>query len=238
MMTKKHVAQQESGYGAERRKGCMPTLFRSYWLRIQGHLSPEKACTITTCALVLHNFLRKSLSKNDYTPPGFLDSVNSQGELVRGSWRSEKGNSLGVFSSSIVSQVEGKAPKNAEVIREIFTEYFVKWGKCWMAVGQGINWQRNEFLDYFYLVLFLNCISSAFKQKHKIRNTKYNALKLLQHRGICSRLWLLLWNPIFIGWGRLNWNIMYWVNELRMNKMLIKMHPSARCLKFLESQLK
>ena len=35
MMTKKHVAQQESGYGEERRKGCMPTLFRSYWLRIQ-----------------------------------------------------------------------------------------------------------------------------------------------------------------------------------------------------------
>ena len=34
---KKHVAQQESGYGKERRKGCMPTLFRSYWLKIQGH---------------------------------------------------------------------------------------------------------------------------------------------------------------------------------------------------------
>ena len=37
MMTKKHVAQQGSGYDEERRKGCMPTLFRSYWLRIQGH---------------------------------------------------------------------------------------------------------------------------------------------------------------------------------------------------------
>ena len=44
-----------------------------------------------------------------------------------------------------------------------------------MAVGQGINWQRNEFLDYFYLVLFLNCISSTFKQKHKTRNTKHIA---------------------------------------------------------------
>ena len=49
------------------------------------NLSPEKACTITTCALVLHNFLQKSLSKNDYTPPGFVDSVNSLGELVQGS---------------------------------------------------------------------------------------------------------------------------------------------------------
>ena len=29
------------------------------------NLSPEKALTITTCASVLHNFLRKLLSKND-----------------------------------------------------------------------------------------------------------------------------------------------------------------------------
>ena len=35
---KKHVAQQERGYGEMRRKGCLPTLFRSYWLRIQGRI--------------------------------------------------------------------------------------------------------------------------------------------------------------------------------------------------------
>ena len=91
-----------------------------------------------------------------------------------------------------------------------------------MAVGQDMNWHKNEFLNYFYLVLFLNCIFSTFKQKHKIRNTKYNALKFLQHRGICSRLWLMLWNPIFIAWGRLKWNIVHWVNGLPMRKMLIK----------------
>ena len=34
MMTQKHVTQQESGYGEERRKRCIPTMFRSYWLRI------------------------------------------------------------------------------------------------------------------------------------------------------------------------------------------------------------
>ena len=80
------------------------------------------------CLQVLHNFLQKSLSKNDYTPPGFVGSVNSQGELVQGSCRSEKGNSLGGFSSSIVSQVGRKAQKNAKVIREIFTEYFMNEG--------------------------------------------------------------------------------------------------------------
>ena len=88
----------------------------------------RKARTITTRALVLHNFLQKSLSKNNYTPPDFVESVNSQGELVQGNWRSEKGNSLGVFSSSIASQVRRKAPKNAKVIREIFTEYFMNEG--------------------------------------------------------------------------------------------------------------
>ena len=93
------------------------------------NLSPEKARTI-------HNFLRKSLSKNDDTSPDFVYSVTSQGELVQGSWRSEKGNSLGIFSSSIVSKVARKASKNAKVIQEIFTEYFMnkgivewQWGK-------------------------------------------------------------------------------------------------------------
>ena len=88
----------------------------------------RKARTITTCALVLNNFLQKSLSKNDYTAPGFVESVNSQGKQVQGNWRSEKGNSLGVFPSSIVSQVRRKAPKNAKVIWKIFTEYFMNEG--------------------------------------------------------------------------------------------------------------
>ena len=100
------------------------------------NLSPEKARTITTCSLVLHNFLQKSLSKNDYTPAGFVDSVNSQGELVQGSWRSKKGNSLGVFSSSIVSQVGRKAPKNSKVIRDIFAEYFTNEGS--------VEWQWDK----------------------------------------------------------------------------------------------
>ena len=50
----------------------------------------------------------------------------------------------------------------------------------------------------------------------------------MQYRGLSSRLWLSLRNMIFIAWGRLNWNIVHWVNGLGMNKMLIKMHPSAR----------
>ena len=101
------------------------------------NLSPEKSPTITTSALVLHNFLRKSNRKNDYTLPGFVDCVNSQGEIAQGSWRQEKGNSLGIFSSSLASQGGRKPPKTAKLIRETFTEYFMNEGSVeW-------QWEKN-----------------------------------------------------------------------------------------------
>ena len=100
------------------------------------NLSPEKATTVTTCALVLHNFLRKSISKSIYTPPGLVDSFNADGQLVQGSWRSEQGILLGVFSSSIRSQVGRKAPRSAKIVREIFTEYFMNEGS--------VEWQWEK----------------------------------------------------------------------------------------------
>ena len=74
--------------------------------------------------------------RNDYTPPGFVDFVNSQGEVVQGSWRSKKESSLGVFSSSIASQSGRKPPKAAKVIRETFTEYFMNEGS--------VEWQWDK----------------------------------------------------------------------------------------------
>ena len=131
------------------------------------NLSPEKARTITKCALVLYNILRKSLNKNDYIPPGFVDSVNLQGELVQGSWRSKKGNSLGVFSSSIVSQVGRKGPKDAKIIREIFTEYFMNEGSVRrIAAGQDMNRQRNFwtiFIYYYFWIVFLELLNKNIK---------------------------------------------------------------------------
>ena len=91
------------------------------------NLSPQKARSITLCALVLHNFIPRSRSKNVYTPPGYVDSFDSEGQLVQGHWRLEMKNSLGVFSW-IVSQVGRKAPKNDKVIRENYTEYFMNEG--------------------------------------------------------------------------------------------------------------
>ena len=91
------------------------------------NLSPQKARSITFCALVLHNFLRSSSSKNVYTPPGYVGSFDSEGQLVQVHWRLETKNSLGVFSG-IASQVGRKAPINAKVIRENYTEYFMNEG--------------------------------------------------------------------------------------------------------------
>ena len=90
-------------------------------------MSPQKARSITLCTLVLHNFLRSSSSKNVYTPPGYVGSFDSEGQLKQGHWRLETKNSLGVFSG-IASQVGRKAPINVKVIQENYTEYFMNEG--------------------------------------------------------------------------------------------------------------
>ena len=91
------------------------------------NLSSQKSRSITLCALVLHNFLRSSISANVYTPPGYVDSFDSEGQLAQDHWRLETKNSLGVFSG-IASPVGRKAPKNAKVIRENYSEYFMNEG--------------------------------------------------------------------------------------------------------------
>ena len=53
------------------------------------NLGPEEASVITTCALALHNFLRKTNSRSVYSPPGLADYESVDGKLVKGSWRSE-----------------------------------------------------------------------------------------------------------------------------------------------------
>ena len=91
------------------------------------NLSPEKSSTITTCALVLHNFLRRN-SRNTYTPPGLTDYIDENGKLVQGSWRSDQANPPGVFSTAIPAQMGRKAFRSAKAIRETFTEDFINEG--------------------------------------------------------------------------------------------------------------
>ena len=51
-------------------------------------LSPDKATIITLASIVLHNLLRQT-SRHSYTPEGYTDTFEEDGEVIPGSWREE-----------------------------------------------------------------------------------------------------------------------------------------------------
>ena len=99
------------------------------------HLSPERATSVTLCALALHNFLLKSSSKGIYCFAGLIDQEDSEGNITPGRWRSEN---LGDGFVDISPQCHGNnIPKSAKHFREVFTDYFMnegavswQWDKC------------------------------------------------------------------------------------------------------------
>ena len=87
------------------------------------HLSPERANSVTLCALALHNFLLKSSSKGIYCFAGLIDQEDSEGNITPGRWRSEN---LGDGFVDISPQCHGNnIAKNAKHFREVFTDYFM-----------------------------------------------------------------------------------------------------------------
>ena len=64
--------------------GIWANRFRVFLTR--NNLSPDKATDIALATIVLHNMLRTT-SRETYTPPGFTDEINSDGDVVEGSWR-------------------------------------------------------------------------------------------------------------------------------------------------------
>lgn len=51
-------------------------------------LPPNKVQTVALACAYLHNFLRRNAaSRNGYTPPGSLDTEDSDGNIIPGSWR-------------------------------------------------------------------------------------------------------------------------------------------------------
>jgi len=95
-------------------------------------LEPEKAEIIVMACIYLHNFLRKNQSsKHIYTPNGTFD-VETNGQLVEGSWRSQSGESTSFTS---LPKVARKSAASAEEIRKEFAEYFASEGR--------ISWQDD-----------------------------------------------------------------------------------------------
>lgn len=52
-------------------------------------LPPSTTESLVMTALVLHNYLRKSSSRNVYCPAGLLDTESRSGKLPHGLWRKE-----------------------------------------------------------------------------------------------------------------------------------------------------
>jgi hypothetical protein len=74
--------------------------------------------------LVLHNYLRKSISsKASYCPVGLLDTDDCNGRFVQGLWRQESmSESLLPLSVSLTGH---NASNNAKLVRETLKDYFL-----------------------------------------------------------------------------------------------------------------
>ena len=85
--------------------------------------------------LTIHNFLRKSPSRNIYYPAGLADSENRSGELNPGTWRTDPP-SNSVLPLQVPSTGHN-ASKDAKHVRELFKDYFCnegavewQWDRC------------------------------------------------------------------------------------------------------------
>ena len=72
-------------------------------------------------ALVLHNFLRKSTSRNVYCPSGLCDEYNKRLEMVHGTWRTE---SQSLLELEPISHGNNQSI-NAKNTRDILKNYFM-----------------------------------------------------------------------------------------------------------------
>ena len=85
------------------------------------HAEPSKVKILVQAICVLHNFLR-TVSDTSYTPAGFTDAVNNEGEIQEGFWRqTAEGNihhnmGLGMRNSTV----------HATMVREYYRDYFMK----------------------------------------------------------------------------------------------------------------
>ena len=98
-------------------------------------LLPPKTIEIMLMAtLTIHNFLRKSPSRNIYCPAGLADSENRSGELNPGTWR------IDPPSNSVlplqVPSTGHNASKDAKHVRELFKDYFCN--------GGAVEWQWDR----------------------------------------------------------------------------------------------
>lgn len=90
--------------------------------------SPDKATNLIRAMVVLHNYLR-SVSDNAYSPPGYADIANSNGDVTPGFWRSEHSMELpNVIQSSRSTSTQ------AIDVRDQLVQYF--------SDASSVEWQE------------------------------------------------------------------------------------------------
>ena len=81
--------------------------------------------TITLAAVVLHNILREK-SREYYTPAGFLDSEDENGNLIDGSWQCDN---CVDFIRSLGKSKSNHPSKKSEAVRDTFADPFMGEGQ-------------------------------------------------------------------------------------------------------------
>lgn len=94
---------------------------------------PNNVVKLTKAICVLHNFLRK-ISSSTYTPPGFTDSVDDNGQVNEGLWRAEEGTALQSLAPHPRNQTRA-----AIRARDDFASYFI-------SGGGELSWQNDYVL--------------------------------------------------------------------------------------------
>lgn len=113
--------------------GVLSAIFRV--LRKPLLLQPEKAKTIVSACIYLHNYLRGSIdSKHCYTPGGTFDSEDKDtGEIICGNWRKDV---AGETTFLPLKKTGRKSSLEAQNIRQEFTNFF-------QTPAGLISWQDN-----------------------------------------------------------------------------------------------
>ena len=96
-------------------------------------LPPETIQAITMATLTMHNFLRKSQSKNIYCPIGITDAIDHNGDLSPGIWCNDQ--PVNSFISVQPPLRGHNACNNAKKVRDILMDYFCNEG--------AVDWQWN-----------------------------------------------------------------------------------------------
>lgn len=90
------------------------------WRCLRGTLvmNPGNATSVISACCVLHNFLRNERCE-DYCPPGFGDTVDTDGRVVPGTWRVNRDG-----FEDIDRTVQRHPTHTATAVRDLFTNYF------------------------------------------------------------------------------------------------------------------